>query len=111
MNQKDIPLDQAMWGKIIEALAKKVALIDGWGAGKAKDIAHQLFKPSHLDADTLNDAFRRHISHGRGHRYDKADAQFVIDVAQRFLARLAPYCGENDRLTPIKWKRVPKRVR
>lgn len=82
MNKKEVPLDQAMWGKIIEGLAPKVTLIDGWPSGKAKDAAHQFFKPSLLDADTLNDAYRRHISHGRSYSYPKGEAQFVIDVAK-----------------------------
>lgn len=111
MHKKDVPLDQAMWGKIIEGLAPKISLIDSWSAGSPKDAAHQFFKPSLLDADTLNDAFRRHISHGRGYRYEKADARFVLDVSQRFLNRLSRHCGENDKLTPAVWTRVPKPIR
>lgn len=102
--RKPTPLDQAQWGELLKAIKDETDKIRNWPKGAAKDGAHQFYEPALLEANALNDGWRRHLSHARTHEFQLDEVQGLIGHVRRFLGRLAERIGEDRRPTPAIWR-------
>lgn len=103
-HRKKIPLDQAQWGDLLNAIENATLNPPGWSRGPAKDAADQFYKKALQDGNALNDGWRRHLSHARSHEYQRDEVEGLIGHSRRFLQRLAERLGEDRPRLPLIWR-------
>jgi hypothetical protein len=97
-----LPLELAQWGQVIDGLETKVGAIKKWQASNSREEALAFYNNALREVRSFNDGVRRHLAHGRGHRYEDDETLALIGHVKRFLQMLATKISE-DRTTPEVW--------
>jgi hypothetical protein len=104
------PLEHTQWGHLLGAIKAKIDKIKGWPHGRARDIADTFYLNAFLDLSGINDGWRRHLAHARGHQYERDDIIGLMSHTRRVLQSLARRLGESRPVTREVWKSVPKEL-
>jgi hypothetical protein len=97
-----LPLELAQWGQIIDGLERKVDAIKRWQASSTREEALVFYNNALREVRSFNDGVRRHLAHGRGHRYEDDETLALVGHVRRFLQTLATKISE-DGATPEVW--------
>lgn len=96
-------LDWQQWRTIINAISRKVDLIDSWKAGPAKDNALDFYRGAIGEFQAFKDVYRNHVMHTHG-SYDSRESLRVLQHVRGFMERLSSKIEENPK-NSIKWGR------
>jgi hypothetical protein len=101
-NAGPLPLELAQWGQIIEGLETKVNSIKRWPPSTAREEAMVFYNDVLREARSFNNGVRRHLAHGRGHRYEDDETLALMEQVKRFLQKLATKMSDT-KTTPEVW--------
>jgi hypothetical protein len=104
-NKRDVPLEFAQWGELINKIEPEVAAIKNWQSRSLSAEALQFYNRALVEVRAFNSGWRTHVMHARGHAYKADETIALFGHVQRFMQTLAEKLSETRRM-PKVWRKT-----
>jgi hypothetical protein len=91
---KDIPIEWAQWGELMDALDRSINAIIGWSVGPSKDAASAFYTAARAHMASFKSEYRDRVSHTR-ESYDEMAALAAITRVRDFMKGLSTKLDER----------------